>query len=81
SSAPAPTPTGRRRYLAVDRANRLVAGTLEADWNTALRALTQAQEQDNKQQVTLSLPGGIFRCKPFYHARQPPGEVPGGLRP
>jgi DNA invertase Pin-like site-specific DNA recombinase len=34
----------RRRYLAVDPANRLVAGTLEADWNTALRALSQAQE-------------------------------------
>ena len=29
----------RRRYLAVDPANRLVADTLEADWNTALRAL------------------------------------------
>ena len=42
----------RRRYLAVDPANRLVAGTLEADWNTALRALTQAQddcEQASKQ--------------------------------
>jgi len=34
----------RRRYLTVDPANRLVAGTLEADWNTALRALTTAQE-------------------------------------
>jgi hypothetical protein len=34
----------RRRYLAAGPANRLVAGTLEADWNTALRALTQAQE-------------------------------------
>jgi DNA invertase Pin-like site-specific DNA recombinase len=34
----------RRRYLAVDPANRLVAGTLEADWNTALRALDQAQD-------------------------------------
>jgi DNA invertase Pin-like site-specific DNA recombinase len=34
----------RRRYLAVDPANRLVAGTLEADWNTTLRALNQAQE-------------------------------------
>jgi DNA invertase Pin-like site-specific DNA recombinase len=33
----------RRRYLAVDPANRLVAGTLEADWNTALHALSQAQ--------------------------------------
>jgi DNA invertase Pin-like site-specific DNA recombinase len=34
----------RRRYLAVDPANRLVAGTLEADWNTALRALDHAQD-------------------------------------
>jgi DNA invertase Pin-like site-specific DNA recombinase len=34
----------RRRYLAVDPANRLVADTLEADWNTALRALDQAQD-------------------------------------
>ena len=42
----------RRRYLAVDPANRLVADTLEADWNTALRALDQAQdacEQARKQ--------------------------------
>ena len=29
----------RRRYLAVDPGNRLVADTLEADWNDALRAL------------------------------------------
>ena len=34
----------RRRYLAVDPANRLVADTLEADWNTALRALNDAQD-------------------------------------
>jgi len=33
----------RRRYLAVDPANRLVADTLEADWNTALRAVNDAQ--------------------------------------
>jgi len=38
----------RRRYLAVDPANRLVAGTLEADWNTALRALSDAQETLDK---------------------------------
>jgi DNA invertase Pin-like site-specific DNA recombinase len=38
----------RRRYLAVDPANRLVAGTLEADWNTALRALNDAQETYDK---------------------------------
>jgi Recombinase len=34
----------RRRYLAVDPDNRLVAANLEADWNDALRALTAAQE-------------------------------------
>ncbi|MFI7644391.1 recombinase family protein [Nonomuraea sp. NPDC049400] len=34
----------RRRYLAVDPGNRLVADTLEADWNTALRDLQQAQD-------------------------------------
>jgi len=38
----------RRRYLTVDPANRLVAGTLEADWNTALRALNDAQEAYDK---------------------------------
>ena len=36
--------TARRRYLAVDPANRLVSGSLEADWNTALRALGDAQQ-------------------------------------
>src|SRR6266536_3435916 len=34
----------RRRYLAVDPDNRLVADTLEADWNHALRALQAAQD-------------------------------------
>ena len=38
----------RRRYLAVDPANRLVATTLEADWNTALRALNDAQAAYDK---------------------------------
>ena len=38
----------RRRYLAVDPASRLVAGTLEADWNTALRALADAQAACDK---------------------------------
>jgi DNA invertase Pin-like site-specific DNA recombinase len=38
----------RRRYLTVDPANRLVAGTLEADWNTALRALADAQAAYDK---------------------------------
>jgi hypothetical protein len=35
----------RRRYLAVDPANRLVADQLEADWNHKLRELTDAQDE------------------------------------
>ena len=38
-----------RRYLRVDPDNRLVAGALEADWNQKLRALTEAQEEYEKQ--------------------------------
>ena len=34
----------RRRYLAVDPGNRLVAATLEADWNDALRQLSAVTE-------------------------------------
>jgi DNA invertase Pin-like site-specific DNA recombinase len=34
----------RRRYLAVDPDNRLVADALEADWNEKLRCLTDAQD-------------------------------------
>jgi DNA invertase Pin-like site-specific DNA recombinase len=44
----------RRRYLAVDPANRLVADTLEADWNTTLRALNDAQHTyDTARQAQL----------------------------
>jgi DNA invertase Pin-like site-specific DNA recombinase len=39
----------QRRYLHVDPANRLVADSLEADWNSKLRALTAAQEQYEEQ--------------------------------
>jgi DNA invertase Pin-like site-specific DNA recombinase len=35
----------RRRYLAVDPHNRLVADTLEADWNNAIRAHHAAQDE------------------------------------
>jgi DNA invertase Pin-like site-specific DNA recombinase/DNA-binding transcriptional regulator YiaG len=35
----------QRRYLHVDPTNRLVADSLEADWNNKLRALNTAQEQ------------------------------------
>lgn len=39
----------RRRYLAVDPDNRLVADTLEADWNETLRALGAAQDEYDRQ--------------------------------
>jgi DNA invertase Pin-like site-specific DNA recombinase len=39
----------RRRYLAVDPDNRLVADTLEADWNDTLRALQDAQDEYERQ--------------------------------
>jgi Recombinase zinc beta ribbon domain len=35
----------RRRYMSVDPANRLVAGSLEAEWNEKLRAHAAAQEE------------------------------------
>jgi DNA invertase Pin-like site-specific DNA recombinase len=38
----------RRRYLAVDPANRLVADTLEADWNHKLRELADAQDDHDR---------------------------------
>jgi hypothetical protein len=39
----------RRRYLAVDPDNRLVADTLEADWNDTLHALQAAQDEYDRQ--------------------------------
>jgi DNA invertase Pin-like site-specific DNA recombinase len=39
----------QRRYLHVDPANRLVADSLEADWNEKLRLLTEAQERYEQQ--------------------------------
>lgn len=39
----------QRRYLAVDPANRLVADSLEADWNEALRALEAARSEYEEQ--------------------------------
>jgi DNA invertase Pin-like site-specific DNA recombinase len=48
----------RRRYLRVDPDNRLVAASLEADWNQKLRGLTELQtqyEQESKaDQLSLS---------------------------
>jgi DNA invertase Pin-like site-specific DNA recombinase len=39
----------RRRYLQVDPSNRLVADSLEADWNEKLRLLAQAKERYEQQ--------------------------------
>lgn len=41
----------RRRYMAVDPDNRLVADSLEAEWNERLRALTAAQEDYERQRA------------------------------
>jgi hypothetical protein len=46
----------RQRYLRCDPHNRLVASTLEADWNTALRALQQAQTEFEQQRQRNALP-------------------------
>ncbi len=42
----------RRRYLRVDPDNRLVADTLEADWNDKLRAHATAQEDYERRRGT-----------------------------
>jgi hypothetical protein len=39
----------RRRYMKVDPDNRLVADSLEAEWNNKLRTLAEAQEQYEQQ--------------------------------
>jgi hypothetical protein len=39
----------RRRYMQVDPDNRLVADALEADWNDRLRALSEAQQEYERQ--------------------------------
>jgi hypothetical protein len=39
----------RRRYLQVDPEHRLVASTLEADWNQKLRALAEAEQEYERQ--------------------------------
>ena len=41
----------RRRFMQVDPDNRLVADTLEADWNEKLHQLSVAQENYEKQRV------------------------------
>jgi DNA invertase Pin-like site-specific DNA recombinase len=42
----------RRRYMKVDPDNRMVADSLEADWNAKLRALAEAQDRAEHHRVT-----------------------------
>lgn len=46
----------RRRYLAVDPGNRLVADSLEADWNNALRELADATDEYERAKATAAGP-------------------------
>ena len=39
----------RRRYMRVDPDNRLVADSLEAEWNSKLRTLTEVQQNPERQ--------------------------------
>jgi len=41
----------RHRYMQVDPANRLVASSLEAEWNVKLRALGEAEEDYQRQRA------------------------------
>ncbi|MDO0929881.1 recombinase family protein [Streptomyces sp. TG1A-8] len=70
----------RRRYLAVDPTNRLVADTLEADWNTALRELAEATEEYERAKNTA--PGPLSpetRARPAL-ARDPRQDHRAGRR-
>ena len=58
----------RRRYLAVDPGNRLVAATLEADWNEALRQLTAAAETSTSAAAPRPAPLTDERPRPASHA-------------
>lgn len=45
----------RRRYMQVDPDNRLVADSLEAEWNDRLRALSEAQENYERRRAADAL--------------------------
>ena len=49
------TDSARHRYMQVDPMNRLVADSLEADWNARLRALRDTQEEYQRQRTTALL--------------------------
>jgi hypothetical protein len=48
----------QRRYLHVDPANRLVADSLEAEWNNKLRALNEAQQDYERLRQTDHIAAG-----------------------
>ena len=52
----------QRRFMLVDPNNRLVADTLEAEWNDKLRALAQAREE--RRTRTTAGPTRPGRCHP-----------------
>ena len=54
----------RRRYIKVDPENRLVADTLEADWNEKLRILHQMQQEHDQQRKA---DNKIFTNEPSEH--------------
>ena len=45
----------KRRYMRVDPDNRLVADSLEAEWNEKLRMVNQAQEEYERQRQTTQM--------------------------
>ena len=63
----------RRRYLAVDPDNRLVADSLEADWNDALRALQTAHDDYERASAaaTATLTDELQGPNPFAGNRLP----------
>jgi len=56
----------RRRFLMVDPANRLVAASLEAEWNARLSELTTAEEElvrfrsETQDELTADMRGRIM---------------------
>ena len=69
----------RRRYLAVDPDNRLVADTLEADWNDALRALQTAH--DDYERASTAANAALDEQHKARIRRSPPTSPPSGPTP
>jgi hypothetical protein len=68
----------RRRYLAVDPDNRLVADSLEADWNDALRALRDAQEDYERASAQAPEPVKFYETRlshPLCATTSSPGSL------